>query len=220
MSPMPVSTRTRDPNKVKSRLEAVHRELQPTTIVYRGQPHESVLQIWRYVFPSAKMLVCLEDSVPPISEGAKYLPSNRSTSLVSWWENGQAFMNAFLNDHAPSLSSPERPITLRYRRYTSAPKAWASSRHYTLRGVIDAKRAVVEHEVLRSDGNFAQRQIISECVSPQIYYPSILKAHVLTESILYSGAFDPQSRIQIRKSTPRLLLFHRSPTRGVFLRIR
>jgi hypothetical protein len=150
---------------VQNRLDAIHQELQPTTIIFRGRLHESALQIWRYVFPSATLLVCIEDAYREIVEGANDLPGNWKSNWHYWAKPNQAFMCAFLDNHGPLLSTLEHAIKLRYRHFPLLETKLTWCQRHSFRGVMSEGQIELEQEVLWDNGQYPQKQIIPECVS-------------------------------------------------------
>lgn len=167
---MPISLLTMDPNTGKTQITALQQHLRPTTIFYRGQLHESVLQVWKYIFPMATLLICCADDARDLESLASALPKGLTTTWPDRQVNSHKFMCTFIKQHTETPSAvPEshKEVALRYRQRYYGPTSadHVGQRLYLLRGTTADGRVVLEQEVTRLSSICDQRHILFESVS-------------------------------------------------------
>jgi hypothetical protein len=191
MSPMPISVHTIDPDKVKTQIEALQQHLRPTTIFYRGTLHESVLQIWKHLFPTATLLICCADEERDIESLACALPLGTKTSWLDQQANSHKVMRTFVEQHtvpATALREALPTATLRYRlrQYAPVPSDHVGHTQYLFRGITNEGRVTLEQEVTRRSSICDHKNILFECVSASSSAPTETLAHVWKEAHIAS----------------------------------
>jgi hypothetical protein len=148
--------------QLRDRLDSLAQELQPNMIVYRGQPHNGIIAVWRHMFPSVTTLVCAGDQQMTLTAAVGGLPGGRSSRWPGWSSRLQDFIEALYRDHEG------RHVNLRYRlqpNYGRIRLDREARRLYDFHGVGRAGERVLDQEMYRWSSRFPQSCVVAELVS-------------------------------------------------------